>query len=91
MVRRREPETGGTIGRVGPDGTLTRFDVPRPPGELAEAPDGAVWAADDDRLPALPRQRRPGRATAGAVHRPVQLRFTPDGGLWLTGHTRLST
>ena len=41
-------ETGGTIGRVAPDGTLTRFDVPRPPGELAEAPDGSVWAADDD-------------------------------------------
>ena len=63
-------ETGGTIGRVAPDGALTRFDVPRPPGELAEAPDGAVWAADEQLLPALPRQRRPARAAAGAVHDP---------------------
>ena len=82
------PEVGATIGRIAPDGTLTRFDVPRPPGALAAAPDGAVWAADANacqlyRVSGDQLERRPAPFITRA------LRFTPDGGLWLMGHTRL--
>ena len=83
------PGDGGTVYRVGPDGAITPFDVPRPPADLAEAPDGAVWAADGSRcrlyrLTDARVERRPAPFTTR------QLRFTPDGGLWLMGHTRLA-
>jgi hypothetical protein len=83
------PDAGATIGRIAPDGTLTRFDVPRPPGALAAAPDGAVWAADDNgcrlyRVSGDQVERRP----APFITR--FLRFAPDGSMWLAGHTRLA-
>ena len=90
LVRGREHGDGrGDRPRRAADGTLTRFDVPRPPGELAAAPDGAVWAADDNactlyRVSGDRLERRP----APFIVR--HLRFTPDGSLWLAGHTGLT-
>ena len=62
--------------------------MPRPPGALAAAPDGAVWAADANacqlyRVSGDQLERRPAPFITRA------LRFTPDGGLWLAGHTQL--
>ena len=71
------PGEGGTVYRVGPDGAITPFDVPRPPADLAEAPDGAVWAADGTGCQAVPPHVRSGGATAGTCSRPVSCASRP--------------
>ena len=76
------------MGRVGPDGALTP-SMSRALPASSRRRRTARCGPPTGPLPALPRRRTTACERRPAPFTTRQLRFTPDGGLWLAGHTRL--
>jgi streptogramin lyase len=88
-VTLRGAHVRSVIGRVAPDGTVTQHDAPDVRGQaLTAAPDGTIWAPAAGACAVYRvRDGRVDRVPAPFLVK--RLRFAPDGGAWLQGHSRL--
>jgi streptogramin lyase len=85
--------TAPAIGRIAPDGSITRFTTGLNPGSSAHAiavgPDGNLWFADAGTTPAVGRVTPNGTITEFSVglnpgSAPDAIVRGPDGNLWFT-------
>jgi len=85
--------TGGSIARVGTNGTVATFALPTAgavPSGIAAGPDGALWFAES-RANQIGRITTSGDVTEFGVlnpnSQPSGIAKGPDGNLWFTEHT----
>jgi len=81
-------ESGGVIGRMAPDGSLSEFDVNADIGDLATGPDGRVWFTDPvkNRIGAVTIDGQVTLYRLNTRGQPRALVTGPDGNLWVTMH-----
>jgi streptogramin lyase len=87
------PSGQGTVGRITPQGKMTRFKVGlnphSEPGSIVAGPDGNLWFADDGPTSAIGRITPEGAITefSAGINRkgdPWKITVGPDGNLWFT-------